>query len=96
MDGEKGALRGGCKHKRWQQFYRPPWLHCNAGGMLVPSGVIPPTFRVWLIPAVCKQAQSYIQSADVGKAGQLQHVRKMSFSFFFAICDAEEHEGGLV
>lgn len=45
------------------------------GEMLVLSGVIPPTFRDWLIPAVCKQAQSYFQSADVGKAGKLQHVK---------------------
>lgn len=52
--------------------YRAPWLHYSAGGMLIPSEILPPTFKDWVIPAVCWQAQPYCQSADVDKAGQPQ------------------------
>lgn len=98
MDGKKVPSEVGASVRGGSSSYRVPQQHCNAGGMLVPSGVIPPTFRDWLIPAVFKQAQSHFHSADAGKAEQLQHIRKMNFSFllFVISCNVEEHEGGLM
>lgn len=73
--------------------YRAPWLHYSLGGVLVPSGLLPPTFRDWVIPAISGQTQSYCKSADVDEAGQPQRIRKIYFSFLVLVMLKNMKEG---
>lgn len=55
--GARGMLRMGlpgvdASTEGGRGSYRALWLHYSAGGMLVPSGPLPPTFRDWVTPAV--------------------------------------------
>lgn len=83
----------GCP-QRWQQLLQGPMaaLECRgyAGTLWCYSSHIQR-----LAHPSSLQTSSVLQSADVGKAGKLQHVRKMSFSFLLAICDAEDMKEGL-
>lgn len=74
-----------CRLGAMRPSYRASWLHHSAGGMLVPSSLLSPPFRDWVVPEVCRQAQFYCQSADVDKTVWPKCIRKISFSFFVLV-----------